>query len=70
MTFLEFIATAFLSDFFASEQEERRDEEQQERLQEELDDLRSEIESLKNQDNHEITILRVVDAVIRKYRYR
>ncbi len=50
LTFLEFIATAFLSDYLASEQEKRRDAEELERLQEEIDQLRQEIDGLKTQE--------------------
>ena len=44
MTFLEWIITWFFADHLASKQEEARE---RARLEQEIDDLRSEIESLK-----------------------
>jgi len=44
MTFLEWIITWFFADHLASKQDEARE---RTRLEEEIDDLRSEIESLK-----------------------
>jgi len=44
MTFLEWIITWFFADHLASKQEEAR---QRSRLEQEIDDLRCEIESLK-----------------------
>ena len=43
MTFLEFIATAFFSDYMASKHEEQRDVEELERLRQEIDELQDEI---------------------------
>ena len=44
MTFLEWIITWFFADHLASKQEEARE---RSRLEQEIDDLRAEIESLK-----------------------